>query len=240
MGEVIEWRVDVQSKNTRKQFQAMLQQYRPFAIVTFVLPMNWNQEVINSSLPCYMCGGIRPDDAPIATSGYRQIDATSFALGKLKEKGHSRILYPIHPKQITVAQLIREAYKLVFPEMSDDAVRAYTPMIKEDYGDSWQRFLQTYYYAVNPTAIILSEVIHLISVYSFCGKNGIRIPNDLSIVCEDGAVETEWFSPVPARMAYPFERQNRHFARWVKSGCKWQNRTIFTLDWYDGESIAEV
>ena len=239
MGEVAELTVDISRTRVKKSWQLIIEEHHPDAVASFVLPEPWNTAIIESEVPLYMLGGAWKMDCKVTTAGYSQERATLLGLQKLREKGHRKVIYSLYPTQIMIATMIRRSYSNIFPELSDEAIETLTPVILENFPEVWQSFLHKYYIGVKPTAIIVNSIQHLICVYNFCAQHGIRIPEDLSIVCEEDVPEFAWFSPVPCRMEYPYDRQRKHFLKWVKSDCTWQNEVRFPMKWIGGDTIAQ-
>jgi hypothetical protein len=240
MGEAIEVTVDIRRTRVKKSLQKVLEEHQPHAVFTFVLPKPWNAAIQESGIPLYMLGGTSPKDPEATVSGYSQERATLLALEKLNEKGHQKVLYPLYPTQLMFSDEIRKAYKQTFPSLSEEAIETYTPVLAENHPEVWQSFLQKYYFGVKPTAIIVNTIDHLICVYNFCAQHGLRIPEDFSVVCEEDMPEFAWFSPLPCRMQYPYDKQQRHFLKWVKSDCTWLNEIRFPMKWVEGITIAEL
>ena len=239
-GHTIRYTASSKAKRPESTLKRVISKYNPDAIATFVLPLNWNTAVHRLGLPVYNIGGALPDNAQHSGCGYSQESATHMALERLRDAGHRKVLTPVPPRHHSMLQFIQSAYRKVFPEMNEDHLNLLTPLIQEDLPDVWQAFLSKHYYGIKPTAIITDSLPHLISVYDFCAKNNLNIPNDLSIVCEHDNFELAWFSPVPCRLQYPYEKQRQHFTKWIKSDCQWKNRKRLTLKWIEGLSIANL
>lgn len=242
MGEVSIHALPQVTRQPSKTIERLLKQYNPDAILSFVLPGDWNSVIMQTNTPIYMLGGnLGPKYSPRRIgSGYSQEEASELALSKLKKRGHSRILYPIHPVHLIFKQHILSAFHRVFPELGQVHSNAFFPTLSEDLPDVWQSFLQQQYFTLKPTAIVLNRFEHLLSVMSFCLLNNISIPDDLSIVCEFDTSNCAWITPEPTRMAYPLQAQHKHFINWMESDCTSTDHKFFPMTWVEGKTIQNI
>lgn len=73
---------------------------------------------------------------------------------------------------------------------------------------------------LRPTAVLVFETYQYISLLSFCAQTGIRIPQDLSVVCHCYDRSFDWFVPRPAMMPYPGHKTLAHFRQWLKADLR--------------------
>lgn len=66
-----------------------------------------------------------------------------------------------------------------------------------------------------PTALVIEEVPHLVAALKFCGQRGIRVPEDLSVVCLEHRDELDYCWPAVTHMHWDKARMIRRIARWA-------------------------
>ena len=66
-----------------------------------------------------------------------------------------------------------------------------------------------------PTALVIEEVPHLIATLKFCGQRGIRVPEDLSLLCMEHRPELDYCQPAVSHLRWDRALMARRIARWA-------------------------
>ncbi len=66
-----------------------------------------------------------------------------------------------------------------------------------------------------PTALIIEEARFFFAALQFCGQRGLRVPEDISLVCTDGDPYFEWCEPSVAHIRWNTRPVVRRIERWV-------------------------
>jgi hypothetical protein len=91
---------------------------------------------------------------------------------------------------------------------------------------------------VKPSLVILRDVSEAISFHSFCLSNGIRMPEDISMLVVNDMPFLAWLNPPPTRYAFPHAKAVQHFQSWVRRGLPagyWKN---FDSEFVGGETLG--
>jgi len=67
-----------------------------------------------------------------------------------------------------------------------------------------------------PSALILDEVAFFMAAMDFCANRGLRVPQDLSLMCLDSSPHFHWCRPAISHIAWDSEPVVRRVLRWVK------------------------
>ena len=94
-----------------------------------------------------------------------------------------------------------------------------------------------------PTAIIADEVPHYVAVMQFCLSRGLRVPKDVSMVCNDSDSTFGLFESMPARIVWDADPVTRHLLRWadeLSKGKDMRRQVVTSSRFMDGGSIGQV
>jgi DNA-binding LacI/PurR family transcriptional regulator len=103
---------------------------------------------------------------------------------------------------------------------------------------AWSGYWKKSFSSLRPTAVVLFEDTHVLSLYSYCYTHGIRIPTDLSVISIGYESRFEWCQPRPTMLRYPGNTAVAHFQQWLEGGLKPIGRKFFELEMIEGESVA--
>jgi DNA-binding LacI/PurR family transcriptional regulator len=152
---------------------------------------------------------------PIAGIGPDKQEAMTAATRALLSRGHHRIALvtrasrrlpePGQPEQafldeLTAHGVVPSAYHL--PDWTETAA-------------GFHSRLGTLFRVTPPTALILDEESLLVAALGFCAHRGIRVPEDLSIICSDAAPTFAWYQPSIAHIQWDGAPVARRIARWA-------------------------
>lgn len=92
-----------------------------------------------------------------------------------------------------------------------------------------------------PTALIADEPSIYTAILHYCSKRGLKVPEDLSLVCTDPDENFEWCRPSVAHIAWNPTSVVRCLARWisnVKLGVEDVHQTLTTARYIKGDTVA--
>lgn len=67
-----------------------------------------------------------------------------------------------------------------------------------------------------PSALILDEVAFFVAAMDFCASRGLRVPQDLSLMCLDSSPDFHWCRPAISHIAWDSAQVVRRVLRWVE------------------------
>ncbi|BCX47920.1 GntR family transcriptional regulator [Haloferula helveola] len=191
-------------------------------------------------LPTYCAGGDIEPDWTGTLSAFSIRDSVRDAALRLRELGHERIVSPIEGGWAKGRSTVQDGILSAF----DGKHPCYTrndlaPEFPEPVAEAWPGYWRKCFASLKPTAFILREESHLLSLYSFCAQHRIRIPTDLSVILLSHDERLEWLQPKPVMARYPYVKAINHFRSWISNGLQPLGRHLLTLQLSEeGQSIA--
>ncbi|BCU77184.1 substrate-binding domain-containing protein [Luteolibacter sp. LG18] len=169
-------------------------------------------------VPCFRLGGSgTADGLGLPGTGISFSGMVCAAAGMLWEKGHRRLMIPIVSGKDTMRERTIEAaaagwakgvprveLEAMFPDQGDwlpDVLRGFWP----------REFAR-----LKPTAVIVKESNEFLSLLSYCHRQRIRMPQDLSVVQLAGDPASLWLDPQPDRFEFPVEAICQKTMRWLE------------------------
>lgn len=207
------------------------------AVLLHVPPLAWMQAA-QEICPLFLSGG-EWRGKEFTGVGYHVRDELARCVVKLRDLGHERILIPLDLVGRVMENAFRDGLAKGF-DLPPNApiLRNMCPVFSERVPAAWQQYWKKAMATVRPTAVILSADIHYLSLCGYCFRHGIRIPEDLSIICMENTEHLEWCEPVPTTMRFPVAAAARYFKKWIRSGCKPLGMKFLTLDFVDAGTVA--
>lgn len=157
----------------------------------------------------------RRDGIPIAAAGPGTHDACAHATRQLIALGHRRIV-----------MLCRSERRKPDPGLTErtmlDELTAYGIPTSEynlpDWDESidgFQDLLSSLFRVSPPTALILGIGEFFLATQQFLAKRGLRVPEDVSLVCFDSDPSFDWCAPTVAHVRWEMEPVIRRLVQWV-------------------------
>ncbi|RYD38368.1 MAG: GntR family transcriptional regulator [Verrucomicrobiaceae bacterium] len=239
-GDVSVEKVDyLRHKNPGKLLASMVERHAADAMLLQMPTRQWSAAAAHV-LPTYQLGGgFLPSD-PLTLSAYSINDEIARTLARLRAMGHEKILIPLGLSD----QRMRDS---VHSSLMENAANRpptgtwldYCPWISENSPEVWRNFWPMIFAKVSPTAVILLDSAHLLSLYGHCAASRIRIPRDLSVVLLSWEPLFQWCDPVPDMLRYPVRSSVSHFKSWLAGGMKPLGLKTLPLEMLDGESVSK-
>lgn len=220
--------------------ERMIEQYGIAAVVLDIAPEDWIRGVIEAGIPCYCRGGKRPAGVKLSGAGYEMTSTLAEVLQLLAKMGHHRVLVPCDAYFSSVLEDMRRVYREA-QRASQQEAEHYVPNFMETCPEVWVDYWETAFTTVQPTAVVCSSSSMVTSLISYCNMRSLCIPKDVSVILLDSDESLRWFQPAIQMMAYPYERSDRHFVRWVKGGLQPIGMKIFNLEMLPGgASVRDI
>jgi len=178
---------------------------------------------------------------PIAATGPDKIPATVAATRALIELGHTRIVMLTRR-----ATRVPEPGRVVRAFLDELGARGITPSAyhlpdwEENPGALHHR-LESLFRVTPPTALILDEAPFYVAALHFCSSRGLRVPEDVSLVCGDPSPAFEWSHPRVAHIRWDSGPLVRRIARWaanVSHGKADLRQTLTKAEFIRGGTIG--
>jgi hypothetical protein len=81
--------------------------------------------------------------------------------------------------------------------------------------DGFHRCLEKLFRLTPPTALIVDEAPHFTGAAQFCARHGIRVPEDVSLICCDSNPHFAWCKPQVAHIGWDSRPVVRRIVRWA-------------------------
>lgn len=193
-------------------------------------------------LPAFALFG-RRRGLPIAAAGPDKIPATVAATRALAELGHQRIV-----------MLTRRATRLPKPGV---VVRAFLDELKaqgitpgpynlpdwEENPKALHKRLELLFRITPPTALIADEAPFYVAALQFCTSRGLRVPQDVSLICADPSPAFEWSYPTVAHILWETRPLVRRIVRWAANVSQKKpdlRQTLTQAEFITGGTIGPV
>lgn len=178
---------------------------------------------------------------PLARVGPNKLPAMAAATSSLIELGHRRI--------VLLARTGRRLPEPGAPERSFmDALTAngITPGTYHlpDWDLSVQGFhagLDSLFRLTPPTALIIQEAAFYFAALQFCASRGLRVPQDVSLICTDADPNFHWCQPSVAHIRWDSRPLVRRVVRWaanVSCGREDLRQTLTPAEFVPGGTVG--
>lgn len=191
-------------------------------------------------LPAFALFG-RFDTLPLASAAPDKVPAALAAMRAMIELGHRGIVL-----------LTRRWHRLptvgMFERALLDELAAHgidtSPFNLPDWeetGEGFHACLKELFRVTPPTALILDEVLFLAATQQFLAKRGLRVPEDVSLLCTDADPSLEWCRPTVAHIRWDHRPVVRRVVRWaanVSHGKDDRCQTLTKAEFVAGGTIG--
>ncbi len=185
----------------------------------------------------------RRQDVVIAGTGPHATPVMTAIVRRLRELGHHRIVllsrrvrrlpHPAQFEQEFLAEL--DAHGLM--------VGPYNLPDWEESRQGLHHMLKSLFHLTPPTAIIVDEQPQFTAVLAFLAGRGIRVPDDVSLVCTDPDRTFDWCEPQIAHIGWDVSQVARSVSRWASKVARGKDdrlQTLITAAFVEGGSIGPV
>lgn len=211
--------------------------HRADALLLHVPPLAW-VEAAARLRPVFLAGG-EWGESQITGCAYDIRDEVARLAAMLRQLGHQRIVVPLDLVGRKLETAVREGLAAgLGTNPADPSLAGLCPVFSEQVPAAWQQYWKRIFAGPRPTAAILNTDIHCLSLYGYCFHHGIRIPDDLSIICLETSEHLEWFEPPPTRMRFPVNKAAAYFRKWIRGGYRPIGMKFFSLDTIEGGTVS--
>ena len=180
---------------------------------------------------------------PLAGVGPDKVPASVAATRRLIELGHHRIV-----------MLARRLRRLPTPGMVESSFLGELAAHGIETGafnlPDWEETIEGFHARLEglfrhtpPTALIIQEAPFLVAALQFLGRRGLRVPEDVSLVCTDADPAFAWCQPTIAHIRWDSRPVARRVVRWVANvshGKDDRRQTLTKAEFVPGGSIGPV
>jgi DNA-binding LacI/PurR family transcriptional regulator len=178
---------------------------------------------------------------PIAAVGPDKVPAYAAATRRLIELGHRRIV--LLCRQMRRLPVPGTAECVFLAELAAHEIPS-SPYNLPDWEESVEGFqarLESLFRVTPPTALIIDELPFFVAAQQFLARRGIRVPEDVSMVCTDANPAFAWCVPSVAHIGWDSRPVVRRIVRWaanVSHGEKDLRQTLTPAKFVEGGTIG--
>lgn len=179
-----------------------------------------------------------PKQVPHFDVSYRALVTSSF--GKLFDAGHSRIVMPMFMRKPNVMVMLRDTVRQVFLERGLPYSDNYhMPEVNGETLHDLRETTRALFKLTSPTALVVGNFRHWLAVFSTLSSLGLRVPDDVSLVCLSRSDDMDTVEPAPAHFTYPVNRMIRAILKTLnRPSSSAEDSRLFPAVWIPGASIA--
>lgn len=167
-------------------------------------------------------------------------DKLKDAVQRLSKLGHKKISSIIHLPTEQSRENVIHKIQGAFTSSGIDFHPSYNlpQLLNDDFQGLWD-CLNSLFTHSPPTAIIVTEIHQLITLYSFCLSRGLQIPRDLSVIVTKESRNVEWFYPLPTHYLAPISQYVSHLQRNIEHYPTGEVEPVFLKpEFIKGQSIS--
>ena len=211
--------------------------HRTDAILLHMAPRRWTESGVGLR-PVFLSGG-EYAGLPITGVGFSAAVEIGNCVRRFMELGHRRIAVPHdEPGEETTAAIRRSLGSALGMDPLGREVAALTPVCRQREPGAWALVWQQLLTQVRPTAVVVTDDIHYLSLMGRCHAAGLRIPQDLSVVCLEDTGHLAWCHPRPCQMAFPVRKAVSFLLKWKRSRCRALGMQRLPLIPLPGDTLA--
>jgi|TARA_B110000908_G_scaffold25302_1_gene29165 DNA-binding LacI/PurR family transcriptional regulator len=179
----------------------------------------------------------------IAAVGPDKVGAITNATDRLLELGHRRIsLLCREQRRIPEPGLSERAFLGKLTDAGIETGKFNMPDWEESK-DGFNKILDSLFGPTPPTALIVDEVFLFNAAYYYLTSRGMRIPEDVSLICTDNDPTFAWCCPSVSCVIWDYSPVVRRVVRWVSNishGKKDLRQTLTKSEFVEGETIGQA
>ena len=228
----------VHHKKVRIFLDQLIALHAADALLMYNLPLAWTEAGLQR-LPCYFAGGTLPKGREVSYFAHSTINTLKGIFETLGKLGHRQVFLPRQLFGMGIRERIlsltnAQEWDLNLPKVPDD----FCVHVHGEDPATWMQMWKHQFLKLMPTAVVVTDICHLLSFYGFCQSRGIRIPEDVSVAVMDFSQDACWLTPAPAMCHFPRKEGTRHFEAWIKHGLKSVGSELVSLQLSLGGSLG--
>lgn len=182
-------------------------------------------------------------DLDIAGTGADKSLAFASAVRELTAKGHRRIVLLARPGRKLPVPGFSEQTFLTALEAAGIPVGDYHFPLWEESKEGFHRCMDSLFGMTPPTALVVQESVLFAAVQQFLARRGLRVPEDVSLVCADPDPNFIWQEPTVAHFSGDSAPWVNHLLRWasnISRGRDYRRQVSSKAEFIMGGTVGPV
>ncbi len=176
---------------------------------------------------------VGPDKAPHFAAATRRLIELGHRRISLMCRRHRRLPQPGLPEQAFLNELAAHGIPTGTFNLPD----------WEESKKGFVTLLDSLFGATPPTALIIEETFLFNAAFHYLAKRGLRVPQDVSLVCTDDNPDFAWCEPSVTHIRWDYRPVVRRVVRWaanVSHGKDDRQQTLTHAEFVAGSTIGPV
>lgn len=162
---------------------------------------------------------------PVAAVGLRYLPTLQIAIRQLVRLGHRSIaILGSHGQAVLKPGNIWDSLLKELASHGLPASQQHMPQW-EDNREGFNRMLASLFEHVRPSGLIIEEENHLIAAFQFCAHHGIRVPQQVSLICMQPGTQFEYCLLPPTHIAWDTRPITKVIGRWLRNVARGKTDT---------------
>jgi DNA-binding LacI/PurR family transcriptional regulator len=185
----------------------------------------------------------RRDGIAIASAGPEMHPACALAIRQLIALGHRRVVMICRSERRLPSPGLTES--ILLDELAAHGIPTgdYNLPDWEETREGFRALLSSLFRVTPPTALIIGIGEWFVATQQFLAKGGIRVPEQVSLVCLDTDPSFDWCTPSVAHIRWKIAPVVRRLVRWARSvsqGRNYVKQTLTPAEFIPGGTIGPV
>ena len=172
-----------------------------------------------NQIPAFAYAG-RASKVPLPSIGPNKDFPLTSAIRRLYDLGHRRIVMLVREERRIPEPGHTERLFLEELKSLGVSIGSYNLPDWEGTIEGFQTALDSLFQFTPPTALIVDEEPFVVATLQFCLARGLRIPDDLSLLCTDPGTAFEWSQPSIAHIEWDHHPIVRRIVDWASNLSK--------------------
>lgn len=165
------------------------------------------------------------------------------AVRRAVAQGHRSITVPLLDRPPAFLKAFRKSLAAALHEVGGRfSAGVSTPVEHEFSPTAMQRCLRRVWRLRPPTAVITISWFEYLAAFSFLHGQGLRIPEEVSLICLSDDPTAAWMTPEPSRFVHDSDRVAEVLADWVSAPPAFAENSAPFIEvashWARGSSLA--
>ena len=228
-------------KRRQKQWDGLVELEKPQAVVAILGTPAMAAWARDAKIPIFFSGGTIGDYS-VPMVGVSSNLMLEEAMDKLIGLGHRDITLPLSDRATSFAAALKTTISKKLVNAGFDFISEFNCPTSEAGGvEAYHKCLDRAFAIKTPTAIICLDWREYVTSLCYVQRKGLRIPQDISLICQSHDHSADWFIPKPTHFMHPLNKIASTLCEWLEDMTTYNNFSLLATVrgvLAEGESVA--